>query len=85
MTVDGHATHKSKPVGRFVEHHADRIELFFLPPYSPELNPDGLAWTHLKTKITKISAQSKDELKAAVERAMHQLRKMPKIYMYIDL
>ena len=37
LIVDGHPTHKAKKVNKFVESVADRLELFFLPPYSPEL------------------------------------------------
>ena len=29
-------------VRQWIERHADRIRLFFLPSYSPELNPDEL-------------------------------------------
>lgn len=79
LIVDGHPAHKAKLVKRFVEENAHRIELFFLPPYSPELNPDELAWAHVKTKIAKTTAQTKDALKATVERVMHRLQKMPKI------
>jgi len=48
LIVDGHPTHKAKKVNKFVESVADRLELFFLPPYSPELNPDELVWNDLK-------------------------------------
>jgi transposase len=79
LIVDGHPVHKAKLVQRFVEDNAHRIELFFLPPYSPELNPDELAWAHVKTKIAQTTAQTKDELKATIERVTHRLQKMPKI------
>ena len=39
LVVDGHSAHKTKLVKVWLEKHKDRIELFFLPPYSPELNP----------------------------------------------
>lgn len=31
--------HKAKPVRAWLAEHVDRIEVFCLPPYSPELNP----------------------------------------------
>lgn len=40
LIVDGHSAHCSRLTRHWVEAHADRLELFFLPPYSPELNPD---------------------------------------------
>lgn len=79
LIVDGHPAHKARLVSRFVEDNADAIELFFLPPYAPELNPDELAWAHIKTRIAKATTQTKDDLKAMVERVMHRLQKMPEI------
>jgi transposase len=79
LIVDGHPTHKAKLVKRFVEDNAQRIELFFLPSYSPELNPDELTWAHVKTKIAKATVQTKDEMKVKVDRALRQLQKLPKI------
>jgi len=36
---DGHPTHKSRKVRKCVESFDGQLEVFFLPPYSPELNP----------------------------------------------
>jgi transposase len=79
LIVDGHPVHKAKLVKDFVENNADRIELFFLPPYAPELNPDELAWAHVKPRVAKATTQTKEELKAMVERVMHRLQKLPHI------
>ena len=79
LIVDGHPTHKAKMVKQFVEDNKERIELFFLPAYSPELNPDELAWAHVKTKIAKTTTQTKVELKKTVKRVMRKLQKMPHI------
>jgi transposase len=40
LIVDGHPVHKSARVRDWIAHRAGKIELFLLPPYSPELNPD---------------------------------------------
>lgn len=48
LIVDGHPSHKAKKVSKFVETVSECLELFFLPPYSPELNPDELVWNDLK-------------------------------------
>jgi transposase len=48
MVVDGHPAHRAKKVSQFVDSVKDRLRLFFLPPYSPELNPDEWVWNHLK-------------------------------------
>lgn len=79
LIVDGHPMHKAKLVKQFLADNADRIELFFLPPYAPELNPDELAWAHIKTRVAKTTVQTKNQLKATIESVMHRLQKLPNI------
>jgi transposase len=79
LVVDGHPAHKSKLVKRFVEDNAERLELFYLPPYSPQLNPDELVWGHVKSRVAKATTQTKDELKNMVERALRRLQKLPDV------
>ena len=79
LIVDGHPTHKAKMVKEFVKKNNKRIELFFLPAYAPELNPDELAWAHVTAKIAKVTAQTKAELKKTVRRVMRTLQKTPDI------
>ncbi len=40
LILDHLRVHHSKPVKQWVEGHQDKIELFYLPSYSPELNPE---------------------------------------------
>lgn len=40
LIVDGHPVHRARKVTAWLEKNRDRIELFFLPGYSPHLNPD---------------------------------------------
>jgi transposase len=49
LIVDGHPVHRARPVKRWLDRHDQQIELFYLPPYSPELNPDELLNQDLKT------------------------------------
>lgn len=49
LIVDGHPAHKAAAVQRWLAGHADRIEMFLLPSYSPELNPDELLNQDVKT------------------------------------
>ncbi|MGD3109467.1 transposase [Streptomyces sp. YGL11-2] len=42
LVVDGHSAHRSGKVRAWLADHPGRIELHFLPSYSPELNPDEL-------------------------------------------
>ena len=48
LIVDGYPAHRSKKTKAFIAEQEGRLELFYLPPYSPELNPDELAWNTLK-------------------------------------
>ena len=50
LIVDGHPVQKAKSVKNFIESKDinKRFRLFFLPPYSPELNPDERVWNDLK-------------------------------------
>lgn len=79
LIVDGHPTHKAKLVKKFVAENSDKIELFFLPPYSPELNPDELVWAHVKNRIGKAAIHTKAELTALAISALRSLQKMPHI------
>lgn len=40
LILDSLRVHHAKPVKEWVAKHCKAIELFYLPPYSPELNPD---------------------------------------------
>ena len=47
LVVIGLPAHKAS-VRQFLAGVKDRIRLFFLPPYSPEINPDELVWNDVK-------------------------------------
>jgi transposase len=79
LIVDGHPTHKSKTVRKFVSENAERIELIFLPPYAPQLNPDEQAWAHVKSKVAKVTAHTKEGLKRTLYSVMRELQAMPNI------
>ena len=49
LIVDGHPVHKSRSVSRWLTEHREQIRLFYLPSYSPELNPDELLNQDVKT------------------------------------
>jgi transposase len=64
LILDGHPVHKSKKVKAWIAANADRINLFVLPAYSPELNPDELLNQDVKTNaVRKKRAANKVELK----------------------
>lgn len=78
LIVDGHPTHRSKKAKEFVASMCGEIELFFLPPYSPELNPDELAWNVLKNGIVgKSTVKDRSELKSKVISGLRKIQKNP--------
>ena len=53
LIVDNLRVHHSKPVKEWLSRYKNRIELVFLPAYSPELNPDEYLNNYLKQTVTK--------------------------------
>jgi transposase len=50
LIVDNHKIHRAKKVKDLVESLDGKVELFYLPPYSPELNPVEHLWDELREK-----------------------------------
>jgi putative transposase len=56
------------------------IKLVFLPPYSPELNPQENIWEEIREKIFKNYAlKSMDEVNAKLDEAVLHLHRNPAI------
>lgn len=82
LIVDGHPSHRAKKVFEFIRRTKGKLRLFFLPPYSPELNPDELVWNHLKNHgVGKKIIESRDEFKRTVSAHMRSLQKKPQLIM----
>ncbi len=78
LIVDGHPTHKARCVKQFVEDQKGGLELFFLPPYSPELNPDEYVWNDLKNNgIGRKLITGPDQMKKDVLAYLWFLQKSP--------
>jgi len=76
LIVDGHPAHKAKKVAKFVDSVKDSLRLFFLPPYSPELNPDEWVWNHLKNNgLGRQIIHTKPQMKRAVISHMRRIQK----------
>jgi transposase len=77
LIVDGHSIHRAKKVRDLLEAMDEKITLFFLPPYSPELNPDELVWAQVKQRVGKQLVKSREDLKERVISALRSLQKYP--------
>jgi hypothetical protein len=49
LIVDERPTHRSSIVRKFLRRNEGCIRLFFLPPYSPALNPNEQVWREVKS------------------------------------
>lgn len=79
VIVDGHPIHKSKLVKDYVASLEGRLKLFYLPPYSPHLNPDEQVWAHVKREVSKRFVQSKDHMKRLALGALRRIQKLPNL------
>ena len=76
LIADGAPFHRSKKVRDFVRSHRKLIRAYFLPSYSPEMNPDEQVWNIVKSKkIGRKSVKNKSELKIKVNSALHSLQR----------
>jgi transposase len=63
LIVDGHPVHKSQKVKEWLKNKEDQIQMFFLPAYSPELNPDEFLNQDVKSNaVGRRRAENKKEL-----------------------
>lgn len=76
LVVDGHRIHRAKKVQALLKQLDGKITLFFLPPYSPRLNPDEWVCNHVKQRVAKQPARSKAQLKAKALAALRSLQRL---------
>lgn len=80
LVVDGHPTHKAKVVKDYVQSTQGRLELYFLPPYAPDLNPDEFVWQYVKTNgVSKKPLRQNEALRARVVQDLAALKKNKKL------
>ena len=78
LIADNLKVHHGKKVKAWAEANKDQIELYFIPSYSPELNPDEYLNRDLKKNVHgKRAPKTQEELKENVLRFMRKLQKLP--------
>ena len=78
LIVDGHPSHRAKKVKDYVDSLQGKLRLFFLPPYSPELNPDELVWNDVKNDgVGRTLVHGPADLMRAVVGRLRYLQKTP--------
>jgi len=77
--LDNLKVHHSYVVRNWLEEHKDQIEVFSLPSYSSELNPDEYLNCDLKVGVhSGTPARTKSELKNKAISHLRKLQKLPK-------
>lgn len=78
LIADNHPAHKHNKVMQWIEEHKRKIELFFLPSYAPQLNPDEYFNQDIKTNaVGKQRPKSKEEMKKLVDPFARSKKKRP--------
>ena len=78
LILDNLRVHHSKVVKQWLAEHTEQIEIFYLPSYSPELNPDELLNADLKQRVTTAApARTKRGLTQSAVRALRSVQKQP--------
>ena len=76
LVVDGHPSHRAKLVLDYVKSTEGWLELHFLPPYAPDLNPDEFVWQYAKRQgASKKPLKENESLKDRVAADMAAIKK----------
>lgn len=71
VVMDNLSSHKKPAIRRAIR--AVGAKLFYLPPYSPDLNPIEQAFAKLKTLLRKANARTLTEVETAIGKLLKQL------------
>jgi len=78
LIVDRGPAHIAKKTKAFIASLGGQLRLFYLPPYSPDTNPDELVWKHLKADtVGRTSITSLDDFNEKVRSSMLALQRSP--------
>lgn len=69
--MDNLRTHHIQAVGRLL--HGANVEVRYLPPYSPDLNPIEKLWSKVKAVLRKLRIRSLDALDPAIRFALSSI------------
>ncbi len=80
VVEDNARPHISGEVRAFVNENKNKIAIYYLPTYSPDLNPDEKVWRYLKNvKLKAHQARNQKEFKPLVQAKMQSIQKKPEL------
>ena len=75
---DGHPIHKSRKVAEKVQSYEEKLRLYLLPGYSPELNPDEGVWREVKShRMGRAGVFTLTDMKSKALGALRHLARRP--------
>lgn len=80
LIVDRHPVHRSRKVKEWLLRNEERISVFLLPAYSPELNPDEMLNQDVKSNaVGRKRAKNRRQLMGYVRRHLERRRANPEM------
>jgi transposase len=80
LIVDGHPVHRATAVKRWLAEHAEQLRLFYLPGYSPKLNPDELLNQDVKSNaVGRQRPRDQKELVRGVRSYLRSTQRQPEV------
>lgn len=79
LIVDNHRSHKSKKVNAWLKCNVEHIQLFYLPSYCPELNPDEFLNQDVKSYMGKQRVHTKSQMVKNLDKHLKMRQKQPHI------
>jgi len=71
VVMDNLSSHKSPTIAKLL--YDAGSELWYLPPYSPDLNPIENMWSKIKNLLRSAKARTQEELYKAIASALDQI------------
>jgi len=82
IVLDGLRAHKSKLVREYLDSTNGHIQIAFLPPYAPDLNPVEYLWAWLKRHaLANFCPNDLDELQVTARKKLKSAQHRPSIIM----
>ena len=80
LILDGHPVHRARAVTHWLARHTERIRVFRLPPYSPELNPDEYLNQDVKTTAAgRQRPRDADEMMGNIRGYLRSTQRQPSL------
>jgi len=71
VVMDNLAAHKSPAIAQML--HAAGLQLWYLPPYSPDFNPIELMWSKIKAALRSAKARTQEALLEAIAQSLETI------------